>query len=152
MIMNKRVSDSIVEIAYVVRPTDLNNANRLFGGTLMSWIDEAAAIVARRHANMNVITASVDNLNFLRAAHMRDLVVIIGKITYVGRTSMEIKVESYAEHIDGTRELINRAYLTMVALDDNGKPAKVPELILEEEEEIEENENAKVRREMRKRV
>ena len=103
MIMNKRVSDSIVEIAHVVRPTDLNN-------------------------------------------------VIIGKITYVGRTSMEIKVESYAEHIDGTRELINRAYLTMVALDDNGKPAKVPELILEEEEEIEENENAKVRREMRKRV
>ena len=152
MIMNKRVSDSIVEIAHVVRPTDLNNANRLFGGTLMSWIDEAAAIVARRHANMNVITASVDNLNFLRAAHMRDLVVIIGKITYVGRTSMEIKVESYAEHIDGTCELINRAYLTMVALDDNGKPAKVPELILEEEEEIEENENAKVRREMRKRV
>ena len=152
MIMNKRVSDSIVEIAHVVRPTDLNNANRLFGGTLMSWIDEAAAIVARRHANMNVITASVDNLNFLRAAHMRDLVVIIGKITYVGRTSMEIKVESYAEHMDGTRELINRAYLTMVALDDNGKPAKVPELILEEEEEIEENENAKIRREMRKRV
>ena len=129
--MSKRVSDSMVEIAHIVRPTDLNNAKRLFGGTLMSWIDEAAVIVAKRHANMNVITASVDNLSFLSPAYMRDVVVLVGKITYVGNTSMEVKVESFVEHIDGSRELVNRAYITLVGLDDNGIPTKVPELILE---------------------
>lgn len=75
--MTKRVSDSMVEIAHIVRPTDLNSAKRLFGGTLMSWIDEAAVIVAKRHSNMNVTTASVDNLSFLSAARMRDVIVII---------------------------------------------------------------------------
>lgn len=150
--MSKKVSDSMVEIAHIVRPTDLNNAKRLYGGTLMSWIDEAAVIVAKRHANMNVTTASVDNLSFLRAAYMRDIIVLVGKITYVGNTSMEIKVESFVEHIDGSRDLVNRAYITMVALDDNGMPAKVPELILDSEQEIIENENAKARKQIRKRM
>lgn len=150
--MKKRVKDSIVEIAHIVRPTDLNSAKRLFGGTLMAWIDEAAVIVAKRHAMMNVTTASVDNLSFLSAARMRDVIVIIGKITYVGTTSMEIKVESFVEHINGERELVNRAYLTMVGLDDNGAPAKIPELILETPEEIEENEQAKIRRSIRRKM
>ena len=147
--MAKKVKDSMVEIAHIVRPTDLNNAKRLFGGTLMSWIDETAVIVAKRHANMNVTTASVDNLSFLSSAYMRDIMVIIGKITYVGTTSMEVKVESYVEHIHGERELVNRAYITMVGLDDNDRPAKIPELILETPEEIAENEQAKIRRKLR---
>ena len=112
----------------------------------MAWIDEAAVIVAKRHTNMNVTTASVDHLSFLRAAHMRDVIVIIGKITYVGNTSMEVKVESFVEHINGERELVNRAYLTMVGLDDDGKPAKIPGLILLTEEEAREFEQAKQRR------
>ncbi|MBO5238055.1 MAG: acyl-CoA thioesterase [Lachnospiraceae bacterium] len=139
----------MVEIAHIVRPTDLNSAKRLFGGTLMAWIDETAVIVAKRHAMMNVTTASVDNLSFLSAARMRDVIVIIGKITYVGTTSMEVKVESFVEHINGERELVNRAYITMVGLDDDGVPAKIPELILETPEEIAENEQAKVRRKIR---
>ena len=147
--MEKRVKDSMVEIAHIVRPTDLNSAKRLFGGTLMAWIDETAVIVAKRHAMMNVTTASVDNLSFLSAARMRDVIVIIGKITYVGTTSMEVKVESFVEHINGERELVNRAYITMVGLDDDGVPAKIPELILETPEEIAENEQAKVRRKIR---
>lgn len=147
--MGKRVKDSMVEIAHIVRPTDLNSAKRLFGGTLMAWIDETAVIVAKRHAMMNVTTASVDNLSFLSAARMRDVIVIIGKITYVGTTSMEVKVESFVEHINGERELVNRAYITMVGLDDDGLPAKIPELILETPEEIAENEQAKVRRKIR---
>jgi len=150
--MAKRVSDSMVEIAHIVRPTDLNSAKRLFGGTLMSWIDEAAVVVAKRHANMNVTTASVDNLSFLSAARMKDIIVIIAKITYVGNTSMEIKVETFVEHIDGSRELVNRAYITMVGLDDNGMPAKLPELLLETDEEIAENEQAKVRRAIRSKM
>ncbi len=147
--MEKRVKDSMVEIAHIVRPTDLNSAKRLFGGTLMSWMDETAVIVAKRHAMMNVTTASVDSLSFLSAAHMRDVIVIIGKITYVGTTSMEVKIESFVEHINGERELITRAYITMVGIDDNGVPAKIPGLILETPEEIEENEKAKVRRKIR---
>ena len=147
--MGKRVKDSMVEIAHIVRPTDLNSAKRLFGGTLMAWIDETAVIVAKRHAMMNVTTASVDNLSFLSAARMRDVIVIIGKITYVGTTSMEVKVESFVEHINGERELVNRAYITLVGLDDDGVPAKIPELILETPEEIAENEQAKVRRKIR---
>lgn len=150
--MGKRVKDSMVEIAHIVRPTDLNSAKRLFGGTLMAWIDETAVIVAKRHAMMNVTTASVDNLSFLSAARMRDVIVIIGKITYVGTTSMEVKVESFVEHINGERELVNRAYITMVGLDDDGVPAKIPELILETPEEIAENEQAKVRRKIRSEI
>lgn len=147
--MAKKVKDSRVEIAHIVRPTDLNNAKRLFGGTLMSWIDETAVIVAKRHANMNVTTASIDNLSFLSSAYMRDLMVMIGEITYVGTTSMEVKVESYVEHINGERELVNQAYITMVGLDDNDRPAKLPELILETPEEIAENEQARIRRRLR---
>ena len=101
---------------------------------------------------MNITTASVDNLSFLSAAHMRDIIVIIGKITYVGNTSMEVKVESYVEHIDGSRELVNRAYLTMVGLDDDGRPAKLPGLILESEDEISENVQAGKRRALRRQL
>lgn len=147
--MAKRVKESIVETVHIVRPTDLNSAKRLFGGTLMAWIDETAVIVAKRHTGLNVTTASVDNLSFLSAARMKDVVVIIGKITYVGRTSMEVKVESFVEHISGERELVNRAYITMVGLDENGNPAQIPELILETAEEIAENERAKLRRRLR---
>lgn len=147
--MKKRVSDSIVETAHIVRPTDLNSAKRLFGGTLMSWIDETAVIVAKRHANMNVTTASVDNLSFLAAARMRDVVIIVGKITYVGTTSMEVKVETFVEHIEGGRDLVNKAYITMVGLDEEGRPAKLPGLLLETPEEIEENEHAIARRRAR---
>lgn len=147
--MAKRVKESMVETVHIIRPTDLNSAKRLFGGTLMAWIDETAVIVAKRHTGLNVTTASVDNLSFLSAARMKDVVVIIGKITYVGRTSMEVKVESFVEHISGERELVNRAYITMVGLDENGNPAQIPELILETAEEIAENEQAKFRRKLR---
>lgn len=147
--MEKRITDSMVETVHIIRPTDLNGAKRLFGGTLMAWIDEVAVVVAKRHAQMNVTTASVDNLSFLHAARMRDIVVMIGKITYVGTTSMEIKVESYVEHLDGTRELVNRAYLTMVGLDEDGHPATLPSLYLETQEEHAEYIAAKKRRAFR---
>ena len=88
-------------------------------------------------------TASVDNLRFLRGAYQRDVIVIIGKVTYVGNTSMEVKVDSYVEDIDGVKTPINHAFFTMVALDDNDKPTPVPRLELETEEEQEEWEKAR---------
>ncbi|MDO5589503.1 MAG: acyl-CoA thioesterase [Lachnospiraceae bacterium] len=146
----RKVSESTVETIHIVRPNHLNGANRLFGGILMQWIDEVAVVVAKRHACMNVITASVDNLKFLRGAYNNDVIIIIGNVTCVGTTSMEVRVDTYVEHMDSERTLINRAYFTMVGLDKNDKPAKVPELIVETEEEKEEWERANKRRKMRR--
>ena len=145
----RRVEESLVETIHIVRPNHLNGADRLFGGILMQWIDEVAGLVAKRHARTNVTTASVDNLRFLKGAYQNDVLVLIGKITYVGTTSMEVRVDTYVEDEEGLRRPINRAYFSMVALDENDSPVKVPRLILETESEKAEWENGKRRREMR---
>ena len=145
----KRIQDSIVETVHIVRPNHLNGANRLFGGILMQWIDEVAGIVAKRHAMTNVTTAAVDNLRFLKGAYQNEMVVIIGKMTYVGNTSMEVRVDTYVENMEGIRRAINRAYFVMVALDENDKPVPVPGLLVETEAEKAEWENALIRRKIR---
>lgn len=149
MIEERRAADSRVETVHMVRPNHLNAAGRLFGGILMQWLDDVAGLVAKRHTRGNIITASVDNLRFIQGAYQKDVIVIIGKVTYVGNTSMEVRVDTYVENMDGMRRPINRAYFTMVALDENDKPTRVPRLILEGEEEKAEWEAAKKRREMR---
>ena len=101
----------------------------------MQWIDEMAGIVARRHAGTIVTTACVDNLNFKAGAYLGDVVVLIGKMTYVGKTSMEVRIDTYVEAADGTRKIINRAYEVMVALDENDNKVEVPKLIVETEAE-----------------
>lgn len=151
MVEERKVADSRVETVHMVRPNHLNAAGRLFGGILMQWLDDVAGLVAKRHSRSNIITASVDNLRFIQGAYQKDVIVIIGKVTYVGHTSMEIRVDTYVENIEGMRFPINRAYFTMVALDENDKPKKVPRLILESEEEKAEWEAAKKRRDMRDR-
>ena len=148
--MEKKVSESRIEQVYQVRPEHLNGAGRLFGGRLMEWIDELAGLVGIRHAQHDVITASVDNLKFIRGAYLKDLIVLIGRVTYVGRTSMEVRVDTYIESIDGIRKPINRAYLTLVAIDGEGHPTEVPGLIIETESEKAEWEAGIRRREMRK--
>ena len=87
MIEEKRVEDSRVETVHIIRPNHLNAAGRLFGGMLMQWLDEVAGMVAKRHTRANVITASVDNLRFIHGAYKGEMVVIVGKVTYVGTTS-----------------------------------------------------------------
>lgn len=131
----KAVSESLVETVHIIRPNHLNGANRLFGGILMQWIDEVAAIVAKRHCNGNVTTASVDNLTFLHGAYNNDMVVIKGKMTWVGNSSMEVCVDTYVENRQGERSRINNAHFILIALDDNDKPMRVPRLILQSEDE-----------------
>ena len=131
----KTVDDSRVETVHIIRPTHLNGANRLFGGILMQWIDEVAGIVAKRHSGANVTTASVDNLTFLHGAYQNDLVVIKGKMTWVGSSSMEVCVDTYVETPSGQRDRINNAHFMMVALDENDHPVKVPRLILQTDDE-----------------
>ena len=148
--MKKEVSESRIEQVYQVRPEHLNGAGRLFGGKLMEWIDELAGLVGIRHAQRDVITASVDNLRFIRGAYLKDLIVLIGRVTFVGRTSIEVRVDTYIESMDGIRKPINRAYLTLVAIDEEGNPAEVPGLIIGTESEKAEWEAGIRRREMRR--
>lgn len=131
----KRVSDSCTEQVQIIMPSHINGTNRLFGGQLVQWIDVVAAAVARRHSGRNVITVAIDNLYFKSGAFINNILVLIGKITYVGRTSMEVRVDTYVEDLKGIRKVVNRAYLVLVAIDDNGDPTEVPRLIIESESE-----------------
>ncbi len=149
--MEKRVSESRTEQVQILSQGTLNGYKRLFGGKLMEWIDVVAAVTARRHSGRNVTTAAVDSLEFKEAAYANDTLVIIGYITYTGNTSMEICVKTYVESLDGTRRLINKAYVIMVALDENERPTHVPGLILETEEEKREWEQALQRKAERSR-
>ncbi len=147
----KKVADSYTEQVQVLTQGSLNGYNRLFGGQLMEWIDIVAAVVARRHSGCNVTTAFIDSLDFKAAAYANDTLVLQGKIVYVGRTSMEVCVRTFVEELTGIRRLINRAYIILVALDENEKPTPVPGLILETELEKEEWKTAEERRMLRKK-
>jgi len=146
----KYVRDSETEQVQILMPAHINGFDRLFGGQLVEWIDILAAVVARRHSNRNVTTVSIDNLHFKAAAHTNDTVVLKGKITYVGRTSMDVCVETYVEELSGIKTLVNRAYLVLVALDENEQPVPVPGIILETETEKKEWEAGKKRHELQK--
>lgn len=145
----KTVQDSRTETTHLVRNEHLNGAGRLFGGILMQWMDETAGIVAMRHGGRACVTASVDNLQFMEGAHQGEMVVLAGRVTYVGTSSMEVRVDVYVEGMDGMRRVINRAYFTMVALDGEERPCEVPGISLAGEEERAEWEAGKKRREMR---
>ena len=146
----KTVAQSRTEQIQILMPEHINGYSRLFGGKLMEWIDVVAGVVARRHSGREVTTAAIDNLQFKAAAHINSTVVLIGRITYVGRTSMEVRVDAFVEELDGRRQMINRAYLVMVALDEHEQPTPVPGLILETDEEKQEWEAAIKRRALRK--
>lgn len=131
----RHVSDSAVEQTQIILSSHINGAGRLFGGQLMEWIDIVASVVARRHSHHNQTTASIDNLQFKEAVHLNDTLLLFGKITYVGHTSMEVQVDSYVENLEGKRRLVNTAHVVMVALDEHDRPIEVPGLIVETEEE-----------------
>ena len=146
----KTVSQSLTEQQYLIRPAHINHYGRLFGGELLKWIDELAGIVAIRHCGTTVTTAAIDNLQFQAPAYAGEMIVLQGCVTYVGRSSMEIRIDTYREALNGNREMINRAYMDMVAIDCKGHPIEVPDLILENEEQQKEYEAATKRKQMRK--
>lgn len=147
----KSVEDSQTEQFRLLKYEDINGANRLFGGKLMAWIDEVAGVTARRHCEEQVTTACIDNLQFKEPAFLGDMVVIIGRMTYIGRSSMEVRVDSYIEDIHGIRRPINRAYVMMVAIDENERPKAVEfGLELKTETERIEWESGKKRAELRR--
>jgi acyl-CoA hydrolase len=146
----KYVRESKTEHIQIIMPEHINGYKRLFGGKLVEWIDIVAAVTARRHSNRNVTTVTIDNLQFKSPARVNSTLVLYGTMTYVGRTSMEVRVDTYVETLCGERTLINRAYLVMVALDEFDNPTPVPGLIPETEEEKAEYEAGEKRFVLRK--
>ena len=122
---------------------------RLFGGQIMAWIDVIGAVAARRYTQSAVTTVCIDNLTFLKPAYLNDTVVQEACVTWTGRTSLEVRVDSMVERLDGSRELINRAYLVFVAIDDEEKPIPVPHFEPITMEEKKEYAAAEVRRKNR---
>ena len=150
MRITKRVDDSLTEQQYLICPAHINHYGRLFGGQLLKWIDELAGIVAIRHCGGTVTTAAIDNLQFRAPAYTGDMIVLRGWVTCVGRTSMEVRVDTYREALDGRRELINVAYMDMVCIDCKGNPQEVPELAIETADQRKEWEAAQKRRKARR--
>jgi len=150
---SQTVSHSRTEQVHIVMPGDCNQYFRLFGGQLVQWIDTVAAVVARRHSGRAVTTASIDRLDFLASASLNDLVVLQGRVLYVGRTSMLVAVDTFVENQGcKQRKLVNRATLTMVALGEDNRPAVVPRLTLETAEEAKDFETGKALYEAKKKA
>jgi acyl-CoA hydrolase len=119
-------SQSVVTMTELVLPTHTNALKSVFGGVIMSWIDIAAAISAQRHSRQNVVTASIDALNFVAPVYVGWIVNLKACVNFVSRTSMEVGVRADAEDPrSGKFFHVASAYLTFVAVDDAGKPIVV---------------------------
>lgn len=135
------------EFVQILRKANMNGADRLFGGHLITWMDEVAAVSARRYAEGPVTTACIENMRFLRPAHLNETLVVTGRVIFTGRTSMEVLVTAETEAYDAKRTLIADAHFILVALDKNEHPRAVAPLIPVTDEEKELYAEAKKRRE-----
>ncbi|HKT22243.1 MAG TPA: acyl-CoA thioesterase [Nitrososphaerales archaeon] len=146
----KKVSESEMTTARLMMPTDANVIGNVFGGSIMKYMDEIAAIVAWRHAGKNVVTASIDRMNFYAPVYVGNLLILKAAVNYVGHTSMEICVR--IEAVDPTTRKgthTGSCYLTYVALDEKGKPSPIPRLILKTSDERRRFNEAMTRRKLR---
>lgn len=147
---DKRVNDSSVKMAVSMEPADANPSGNVHGGVIMKNIDAAGGVVAIRHARRNTVTASIDRLDFHHPVFVGELLTLKASLNMVGSTSMEVGVRVEAENlISGNVRHVASAYLTFVSLDKDGRPSKVPGLILETPEEIRRNQEAKQRQQLR---
>lgn len=150
MMEAKRAQESSVIMAQVMNPLDANPAGNVHGGAIMKLIDTVAGAVAVRHARANVVTASIDRLDFHSPVFIGDLLTLKAGLNMVGRTSMEVGVRVETENlVTGKVRHTASAYLTMVALGSDGRPMEIPPLTLETREQKRRNREAKARREMR---
>ena len=143
----KSAACSVSEFVQILRKANMNGADRLFGGHLITWMDEVAAVSARRYAEGPVTPACIENMRFLRPAHLIETLVVTGRVIYTGRTSMEVLVTAETEAYNGERTLIADAHFILVALDENEHPRAVAPLIPTTNEEKVLYEEVKKRRE-----
>lgn len=146
----KSPSASVVSMEELVLPNDANGLNNLFGGRLLQWIDIAGAMSAMKHSRKEVVTVAIDSVDFREPVRVGDMVKLNAKVTWTGRTSMEVKVNVMREK-PRTGEILktNKAFMTLVALDESGIPAAVPQLEPETEEEKKDYKEALERRNRR---
>jgi acyl-CoA hydrolase len=146
----KKTSETRVIMTELVFPNDTNFYGNLMGGRLMYWMDTAAAMVAGKHSNAPCVTVSVDNISFDAPIKLGQVVHIEAQISRAFKSSMEIHIKVWGEDLTQQYKYkSNEAYLTFVALDPNGKPRAVPEIITETEEEKKVFESALRRRQLR---
>jgi uncharacterized protein (TIGR00369 family) len=133
-------------------PQDTNGLGNVHGGVIMKIADEAGGLAAMRHSRKPAVTVVIDSMTFMHPVRVGAFVQFNAELTYVGRTSMEVRVEVIAENpLDGTSIITNTAYLVYVALNDDGKPTPVPSLIFETDEQKARAEQAKARQSYRQR-
>lgn len=148
----KTVRESCVVLAQVMNPQDANPAGNVHGGVIMKLIDTAAGAAAVKHARANCVTASIDRLDFHNPVFIGDLVTLRASLNFTGRSSMEVGVRVESENLlTGKVRHTVSAYMTFVALDEQGRPTAIPPLILETPEEERRNREAQARREARLR-
>ncbi len=146
----KPVSASRVTISQLMQPQHANSAGSVHGGWIMKLVDEAGALACMRFANRRVVTVAVDQMMFRQPIHVGNLVTLTAEVSYAGRTSMEAEVRVVAENpITGEQTHTNTAYLVYVALDEEGRPAPIPQLIPETEAHRRRIEQAKARQAFR---
>jgi acyl-CoA hydrolase len=150
----KTVKQSQVETRDIVHPSDVNAYNYVFGGHLTSLLDKAACIAAYTHARCRVTTVSIDNVRFFKPATVGTILTIKASVNRAFNTSMEVGVKVMGVHpqVSWKPEVICHAYMTFVAIDDNGKPTPIPSVIPETEDEIRRYEEAGIRREAKKKL
>ncbi len=143
----RAVSESRVQMVEVALPNDANPLGNMLGGKVMHLIDMAGAIVAHRHSRSVVVTVSVDNLDFVQPIRVGQLVILKAQVTRAFSTSMEVGVKVYREDcLTGERRQTSSAFVTYVALDQEGQPTKVPPVIPQTAEEKQEYREALARR------
>ncbi len=151
-IISKDPEESRTEMIVRMFPSDANPAGNVFGGELLKQIDLIAGLVAQRHCRLNTVTASIDRVNFLRPVFVGNALILNARLNYVSKSSMEIEISVETEDLmTGNRTLTNTAYVTAVALDENGKPTEVPPLLLKTDEDKKRNEEGKQRMIRRKK-
>jgi acyl-CoA hydrolase len=144
---SRAMSHSVGSITTFVMPDMQNVRGDLFGGHLMALVDQAAAVAAIRHAGGPAVTASIDRVDFRERIPVGALVTCSATVDYVGKSSMDITVEVFSEQVStGERRHTNTAHVVFVAIDDEGKPKRVPRLVPETEEERARYERAKAHR------
>ena len=135
-IYEKSPSQSNAEVIVRMFPSDANPAGNVFGGEILKHIDMVAGIVAQRHSQSNAVTVSMDSVTFLKPVFVGNVLKLNARINYVHKSSMEIEVKVEAEDIvTGIRTITGTAFVTFVALDNNGKPKHVPQLSLKTDED-----------------
>ncbi len=138
----------------IVMPMHTNGAaGVMFGGIMMQWIDVCAAISAMRHASGQVLTASIDRLDFMSPVRVGEVVVLQAQVNYTSKTSMEVGCRVETEDMrTSTRRYVTKAYLTFVATDDAGRPRKIPAITLASDEDRRRHSEAEHRRHERLRA